>query len=83
MAPPITPDDLTKLQIEPQLIPFVVSTSLRAERSPNGSPPLSPVEAETLVEILDKVRTLFKLLPALNPTQSGRVICRGESEFEE
>jgi hypothetical protein len=55
--PPIAPEDLEKLGIDPQLIPFAVDTTLRAEQSPNGSPPLTPAEAESLVEILDKVRT--------------------------
>jgi len=53
--PPITPEDLTKLGVALQLIPFIVSTTLRAEESPNGSPALSPGDAGTLVEILDKV----------------------------
>ena len=44
-----------KLGIEAQLIPFIVSATLRVEQSPNVSPPLSPLEAENLVEILDKV----------------------------
>jgi len=54
--PPIAAEDLAKLGVEPRLIPFVVSTALRAEQSPNGLPPLSPAEAENLVETLDKVR---------------------------
>ena len=54
--PPISPEDLVKLGVEAQLIPFIVSATLRAEQSPNGSPPLTPAEAENLVEILDKVR---------------------------
>ena len=54
--PPIAAEDLVRLGVESQLIPFIVSTTLRAEQSPNGSPPLSPKEAENLVEILDKVR---------------------------
>ena len=54
--PPIAAEDLVKLGVESQLIPFIVSTTLRAEQSPSGSPPLSPAEAENLVEILDKVR---------------------------
>jgi len=53
--PPIAAEDLAKLGIESRLIPFIVSTTLRAEQSPNGSPPLSPAEAENLVEVLDKV----------------------------
>ena len=54
--PPIAAEDLVKLGVESRLIPFIVSTTLRAEQSPNGSPPLSPAEAGDLVEILDKVR---------------------------
>ena len=53
--PPITAEDLLKLGVESQLIPFIVSTTLQAEQSPSGSPRLSPAEAENLVEILDKV----------------------------
>ena len=53
--PPIAAEDLAKLGIESRLIPFIVSTTLRAEQSPNGSPPLSSAEAENLVEVLDKV----------------------------
>jgi len=53
--PPIAAEDLAKLGIESRLIPFIVSTTLRAEQSPNGSPPLIPAEAENLVEVLDKV----------------------------
>ena len=47
-----------KLGVESRLIPFIVSTTLWAEQSqsPNGSPPLSPAEAENIVETLDKVR---------------------------
>jgi hypothetical protein len=54
--PLISPEYLEKLGVEPQLIPFIVATTLRAERSPGDLPPLSPAEAETLVEALDKVR---------------------------
>ena len=54
-ALPITPEDLAKLGVDAQLIPFIVSTTSQIERSPNGPPPLGPVEAENLVEILDKV----------------------------
>ena len=47
-----------KLGVESRLIPFIVSTTLWAEQSqsPKGSPPLSPAEAENIVETLDKVR---------------------------
>ena len=55
-SPSIVPEDLTRLGVESQLIPFIISTTLRVEQSPNGSPPLSPVEVENLVETLDKVR---------------------------
>lgn len=53
---PIFPEDLAKLGIEAQFIPSIVSAASWVEHSPNGSPPLSPVEAENLIEILDKVR---------------------------
>ena len=53
---PIAPEDTAELGVESRLIPFVISTALRAGQSPNGSPPLSPAEAENVVEILDKVR---------------------------
>ena len=54
--PPITDEDLARLEVEPQLIPFVVSTAQRAEQSSSGEPQLTPTEAENLVEILDRVR---------------------------
>jgi hypothetical protein len=63
--PPIAEEDLVKLGVEPRLIPFIVSTSLWAEQSTNGPPPLSPAEAENLVETLDKVRPHPKT-PALS-----------------
>ena len=53
--PPIAAEDLVKLGVESRLIPFIVSSTVWAEQSPNGSPPLSPAEAENLVETLDKV----------------------------
>ena len=56
--PPIAEEDLVKLGVASQLIPFIVSTTLWAEQSPNASPPLSPAEAENLVETLDKVRPI-------------------------
>ena len=34
----ITPEDRAKLGVEPQLIPSIVFTTLRAEQLPNGSP---------------------------------------------
>ena len=52
-----------KLGVESRLIPFIVSTTLRAEQSPNGSLLLSRVEAGNLVEILDKV-CLHPRIPA-------------------
>ena len=61
--PPITNEDLLKLGVEPQLIPFVVSTAQRAEQSSSGEPQLTSTEAENLVEILYRVR----LLPANSP----------------
>jgi hypothetical protein len=54
--------DLEKLGVEPQLIPFVMSTILQVEQLPNGSPPLSSAEAENLVEALDKVHLPRKLV---------------------
>jgi hypothetical protein len=51
----IAPEDLKKLGVEPQLIPFIIVIILQVEQSPNGSPPLSPTETESLVEALDKV----------------------------
>ncbi|KAF9647766.1 kinase-like protein, partial [Thelephora ganbajun] len=63
--PPIAADDLMKLGVEPQLIPFVVSTTLRAEQSPSGSPVLTPIEAGNLVEILDKVVSSNTVNPSL------------------
>lgn len=45
------------MKLDAQLIPFIVSTTLRAEQSPGGPPPLSPADAVNLVEILDKVCT--------------------------
>ena len=54
--PPVTPEDLVKLGVDPQLIPFIISTTLQIQKSPDDSPPLSPVEAEILIEALDKVR---------------------------
>ena len=54
--PPITKADLVKLGVEPRLIPSVVSTAQRAERSSSGEPQLTSTEAETLIEVLDKVR---------------------------
>jgi len=54
-TPPITREDLAKLGIESRLIPFILSTALQAERSPDDSPYLTPEEAECLIETLDKV----------------------------
>jgi hypothetical protein len=56
--PPIAPEDLERLGVKPQLIPFIVSATLQAERLPIFEPSLSPAEAETLVEALDKVYLL-------------------------
>ena len=55
--PPITDEDLTKLEVELQLIPFIVSTTQRAEQSSSGEPQLTQTEAENLVEILHRVRS--------------------------
>ena len=54
---PITDEDLARLEVEPQLIPFIVSTTQRAEQSRSGEPQLTPTEAENLVEVLDRVCT--------------------------
>jgi hypothetical protein len=56
------PEDLEKLGVEPQLIPFIISTILQVAQLPNGSPPLSSAEAEDLVEALDKVHLPRKLV---------------------
>ena len=53
--PPITPEDLAKLGVESQLISFIISTASEVEQSLDGPFPLSPVEAQKFVEILDKV----------------------------
>ena len=55
--PPIASEDLAGFRVG-HLIPFFISTTLQIERSRDGSPPppLSPAEAEDLIEILDKVR---------------------------
>lgn len=82
--PPITSEDLAKLGVESRLIPFIVSATLWAEQP--CSPPLSPPEAENLVEILDKVRLdphPSRGPPGAKSHQSGRVIPRGESQLEE
>ena len=49
--------------VEPQLIPFVVSTAQRAEQSSTGEPQLTSTEAEQLVEILGRVRFQFRKSP--------------------
>ena len=54
-SPPIASEDLAKLGVEAQFIPFILSTILQTEQSPIDLPPLSPEGAENLVEILDKV----------------------------
>jgi len=53
--PPIAAEDLVKMGVEPQLIPFAVSATLRTEQSPDTSSPLTPAEAKDLVEIFDRV----------------------------
>ena len=50
--PPIVPEDLTRIGVGSQL----VSETSRIEQSPNGTPPLSPVETENIRETLEKVR---------------------------
>ena len=59
---PIFAEDLVKLGVESRFIPFVVSETQWAEQSPNGSPPPSTAEAESVVEILDKVRPIRERL---------------------
>ena len=78
--PPIADEDLAKFGVESQLIPFIISITLRAEQSPNNSTRLTPAEAECLVEVLDKVHLSADPFPphALNPRRSGRVIRHGE-----
>ena len=61
--PPIAPEDLAGLGVEPQLIPFILSTILHAENLPSGSSTLNPAEAENLVEALDKVRLPPRIPP--------------------
>jgi len=73
-----------KLGVESRLIPFFVSTALRVKESPDASPPLTPSEAEDLVEILDKVYPNHDFsLRALNLLRPGPVIHHGGSELEE
>ena len=57
-----------KLGVKPQPIPFMVHTTLEAEQLPNDSPPwpLSPVMAENLVEVLNKICHL----PPKNPPRA-------------
>ena len=52
--PPIAAEDLVELGVESRLIPFIVSTALQVEQWPDDSPPLTPAEAEDLVESPDK-----------------------------
>jgi len=52
--PPKALEDLTNLGVEPRFISFIISTTSRDEQSPDGSPLLSPTEAENLVETLHK-----------------------------
>lgn len=66
--PPITDGDLKRLEVDPQLIRFIVTTVQRAEQSSNGEPQLSPTEAKNLVEILDKVVSSN----VVNPTMKNR-----------
>ena len=56
--PPIASEDLVKLGVESRFIPLFVSATQWAEQSPNGSSPLNTTEAESIVEILDKVRPI-------------------------
>ncbi|KAF9789361.1 kinase-like domain-containing protein [Thelephora terrestris] len=63
--PPITDEDLARLEVDPQLIPFAVSTAQRAEQSSSGEPQLTPTEAENLVEILDRVVSSDTVNPGL------------------
>ncbi|KAF9789367.1 hypothetical protein BJ322DRAFT_531913 [Thelephora terrestris] len=63
--PPITDEDLARLGVDPQLIPFAVSTAQRAEQSSNGGPQLTPTEAENFVEILDRVVSSYTVNPGL------------------
>ncbi|KAF9645420.1 kinase-like protein [Thelephora ganbajun] len=64
-SPPIVVEDLVNLGVEPQFIPFIISTILQAEQLSSESPPLTPTEAENLVEILDKVVSSNTVDPGL------------------
>jgi hypothetical protein len=63
--PPIASEDLRKLGVESRFIPFFVSATQWAEQSPNGSPPLGTTEAESIVEILDKLVSSSTVNPSL------------------
>jgi len=64
--PPIAAEDLAKLGIELRLIPFIVSIIPWDEKPLSSTPPLSPGEAENLVETLDKVRGRYPQIPVLS-----------------
>ena len=59
-----------KLGVESRLIPFIVSTILWAEQPP----PLSPAEAEILVETLDKARLRPKIPAPRADTPDDQVV---------
>jgi hypothetical protein len=56
---PTTNVDLLKTGVELQLIPFIILMAKRAEQSSTGEPRFTSVEAENLVEILDKVSPIL------------------------
>ena len=81
--PPIASEDLVKLGVESQFIPFIVSATQWAEQSPDGPPPLNTTEAEGIIEILDKVRPTRKPPSRSKKTwRSARVIQHREPEHE-
>jgi len=70
--PPIAAEDLAKMGVEPRLIPFVVSATLRVEQSTDASSPLTPAEAENLVEILDNVYPHLRIFTPRAKSPTGR-----------
>ena len=53
--PPVTNEALLQLGIESRFVPFFVSTMRRVEQLSSSLPQFIPAEAESFVEILDKV----------------------------
>jgi len=73
--PLVAPEDLMNLGIDPEFIPFIISTTLRDEKSPDISPPLNPAEAENLVESLHKVYLYLWISPRMLNSSTIR-LCR-------